>query len=93
MTLPRRLPPNPQRRLNTALADHAALSGQGQTRAARPVRQGGNQGRVGGFGFAVVEHGDDPDAARPIADLVYWIGTAQPNNATVYDLWYTADNP
>lgn len=93
MTVPRRIPPSRQRRLNTALSDHAALSAGGQTRAARPVTQGSDRGQSGGFGFAVVTHGDDPDIPRPIADLVYWIGAATPANAEVYDLWFTADSP
>lgn len=38
--------------------------------------------------MVVVNHGTDADVARPEgAAAVYWIGSVQPNNATLYDIW------
>jgi len=46
-------------------------------------------GPTGLSGVAKVLHGMDANVARPTtADLVYWIGSAKPNNALPYDWWY-----
>lgn len=39
--------------------------------------------------LAVVVHGADANVARPAGvPAVYWIGSAEPGNATNNDLWY-----
>jgi len=35
-----------------------------------------------------VEHGSDPTVIRPIADMVIWRGTVEPNNWTDDDIWH-----
>lgn len=46
---------------------------------------------VADFGdyIAVVQHGADGTVARPEATVVYWLGTAEPQNALDPDLWST----
>ena len=36
---------------------------------------------------AVVRHGGDPGAARPAANVVWWIGSVEPANALAHDAW------
>ena len=38
-------------------------------------------------GMQVVRHGGNASTARPNAAAVYWVGTAEPANATADDLW------
>lgn len=45
------------------------------------------RGPQGPPGLTVVEHGSDPNVARPDSPLVYWVGSAEPVNAENYDLW------
>lgn len=49
--------------------------------------EAGAAGATGPAGIEVVEHGADPNVARPAFPLVYWVGTATPNNAETYDFW------
>lgn len=46
----------------------------------------GLTGPPGPTGLVKVEHGADPNVARPDAPLVYWVGTVQPLNADPDDL-------
>ena len=45
------------------------------------------KGDTGVPGMVRVNHGTDPNAARPVSALVYWVGTARPVNALSSDLW------
>lgn len=47
----------------------------------------GDKGDIGLSGVEVVNHGTDPNVARPNYPVVYWVGTATPVNALPYD-WY-----
>jgi hypothetical protein len=51
-----------------------------------PMGPIGIQGPVGPAGLIKVNHGTDPDVARPSAPLVYWVGYVQPVNADPDDL-------
>lgn len=46
----------------------------------------GPQGPPGPTGLIKVNHGADPNVARPDAPLVYWVGSVQPNNGFPDDL-------
>jgi hypothetical protein len=49
----------------------------------------GPTGPVGPAGVEVVEHGADPNVARPVGvPVVYWIGSVPPADAEPFDLWY-----
>lgn len=49
----------------------------------------GPQGEPGPSGLLVIQHGSVASTERPDVDgAVYWIGSVQPSNAEVYDLWY-----
>lgn len=48
----------------------------------------GIPGDAGAPGITLVHHGIDPNVARPVGAVVaYWLGTANPVNAAVYDFW------
>jgi hypothetical protein len=47
----------------------------------------GATGATGATGLVKVNHGTNPNVARPTAPLVYWVGTATPANGLVDDLW------
>jgi hypothetical protein len=47
----------------------------------------GSGGAVAGGAMGAVNHGSDPDAARPDYDVVHWVGSVEPNNALDGDLW------
>lgn len=60
-----------------------------------PGPSNGPQGEQGDPGIIVVEHDADGTVERPDSAVVYWIGSAVPQNAAPTDLWYgsTADIP
>jgi hypothetical protein len=90
MTLPRRTRPNSQKRINTAFTTRAAQSMQGRTASARPRDGRARTVQESQFEFDVIEHGDDPDAARSPAKTVQWKGPATPANGNDYDFRYPA---
>lgn len=49
---------------------------------------GGGSTPPSGNYMVVAPHGDDADFARPSgAQVVYWLGSVEPNNAVEEDLW------
>ncbi len=60
-----------------------------------PGPSNGPQGPQGDPGVTVVSHGTDGTVPRPDATVVYWQGTAVPQNAAEGDWWYggTSTNP
>lgn len=46
----------------------------------------GDKGDTGATGIVKVTHNADPNVARPVATIVYWVGTVQPLNAAPDDL-------
>lgn len=63
----------------------------GGIRQAKPV-QPRVASRTGIPAYVPVEHGDDPDFARPVAAVVFWIGAAIPANAIKRDHWYPSND-
>lgn len=62
----------------------------GATGAGLPGPEGpqgdvGPSGLDGLPGIAVVEHGTDPNVARPAVSVVLWVGSADPVHALDYD--------
>lgn len=47
----------------------------------------GDVGPAGPSGVVIVNHGVDPNVARPASVVVYWKGTADPVNAISTDWW------
>lgn len=47
--------------------------------------------KIGNEVFSVVTHGADTAAARPDAEVVIWVGTVEPTNATTNDLLLRSD--
>lgn len=45
---------------------------------------------VGPAGIRIIQHGTDPNVARPDITVVYWQGTARPVNGLPTDWWYNA---
>jgi hypothetical protein len=46
-----------------------------------------DRGPAGAPGVQIVDNANDPNYPRPNAPVVYWIGTAVPNNAQSWDWW------
>ncbi len=62
----------------------------GPTGAKGDTGDKGDKGDTGDTGistFVRVHHGTNPNAARPSALFVEWVGSVAPNNATVEDTW------
>ena len=47
----------------------------------------GPPGPTGATGLVKVNHGSNPNVARPASPLVYWVGTVTPVNALPDDLF------
>lgn len=74
-------PETPASVTNTGTATEAVLNFE------IPQGDKGDKGDTGISTFVRVHHGTDPDVARPDAVYVEWVGSAEPNNATILDTW------
>jgi hypothetical protein len=90
MTLPRRLRPGSDERQLAINKTAGVLSARGGVPSARPVQMGQAAQFLTG-NIQIIVHGDDNTVERPVADLVFWVGAATPDNGLDFDLWYPAD--
>lgn len=88
---PRGVPPNAAERLLIISEGEAGGSLRGTTRFGRRLHTDRDTSPVPVTGVVVVEHGDDPTLARPLAVWVIWVGLATPDNAADYDGWYVGN--
>lgn len=87
---PAQLPATAAERQRVISEEQAGGSLRGMTAWGRRIQNDPSTAPVKVNGIAVVTHGDDPDALRPLATIVMWVGAATPSNAVDYDFWFPA---